>query len=393
MHRLVSGTVAVAILALAGASVAASQTVEFSGNVYHVRACSTAVLPGHARCHAHVVTDRMGRFLAHDSAKSTTSYDYSPSNLRAAYKLTAVGSSSTLIAIVDAYGYTNAEANLGVYRANFGLPPCTTANGCFVKLNEQGVRGNYPAQDVGWSQETSLDLAMASAACPNCRIALIEASSSSYADLATAENLAAALGARVISNSYGGGESGTQYYEGAYNHAGIAITVSTGDSGYGVQFPASSPHVTAVGGTSLIPASNARGWTETAWAEGGSGCSSVYGKPLWQHDPLCTRRMEADVSAVADPSTGVLVYGPISTTASAWLIFGGTSVGAPLIAGIYAANGGAVSYGSNPYAATTHLNDVTSGTNGYCGGTYFCTAGPGYDGPTGLGTPNGTTAF
>jgi hypothetical protein len=197
----------------------------------------------------------------------------------------------------------------------------------------------------------------------------------------------------VISNSYGGGESGTTSYESAYNHAGVAITVSSGDSGYGVQFPASSPHVTAIGGTSLTRANNTRGWSETTWSSAGSGCSTVYAKPSWQTDSLCTMRMEADVSAVADPNTGVAVYGPNSSGKSAWLVFGGTSVAAPLIGGIYAVNGGSVNYGSNPYGSTSNLNDVTTGSNGSCGGTYFCTAGAGYDGPTGLGTPKNATPF
>ncbi len=404
MQRFIAGTFLSAAVFLGGLSFASAQTIEISHNVYHVRACLGPTPFGIARCHAHIVTDSRGRFLSGATPKTVTPSGYSPSQLRAAYKLTAMGSSSTLIAIVDAYGYTNASANLAVYRAQYGLSACTTANGCLTIYNERGQQGPYPAQNLGWDQEQALDLAMASVACPNCRIALVQATTSSYADLAAAENTAAALGAHAISNSYGGSEQGTQGYESAYNHPGIAITVSSGDSGYGVQFPATSPHVTAVGGTSLYTASNARGWTETAWSDGGSGCSAVYGKPLWQHDPLCTMRMEADVSAVADPSTGVAVYGPYSmgsgrnaTTTNEWLIFGGTSVAAPLIAGIYAANGGAVTYGSNPYGDTPALNDITSGSNASrydsCGGTYFCTAGSGYDGPTGLGTPIGDSAF
>jgi subtilase family serine protease len=327
---------------------------------------------------------------------------YGPTQLRSAYKIVASGSQTTTIAIVDAYGYTNAETDMGVYRSTFGLPACTSTNGCFAKYNESGVKGSYPAQNTGWAQETALDLAMASAMCPNCKIILVEANSATLADLSTAVNTAARLGAHVITNSYGAGETGSQTYESAYNHPGIAITVSTGDAGYGAQFPASSPHVTAVGGTSLyVATSSARGWSETAWIDGGSGCSTVYAQPTWQQDSksgmakntLCTMRMEADVSAVGDPSTGVAVYAPTSTTASAWQVFGGTSVSSPLVGGIYAVNGGAVAYGSNPYAALSALNDVTSGTNGQCGGTYFCTSGTGYDGPTGLGTPKGSTAF
>jgi subtilase family serine protease len=313
--------------------------------------------------------------------------------------VTGAGSPSTVIAIVDAYGYPNAESDLGVYRKQFGLPACTTANGCFAKVNQSGQRSNYPATNIGWDQEQALDLDMASAMCPNCKILLVEASSATFANLAAAENEAAKLGAHAISNSYGGSESGSSSSEPAYNHPGIAITVSTGDSGFGAgpQFPATSPHVTAVGGTTLKTASNARGWTETAWADGGSGCSTVYAKPAWQTDTLCTMRMEADVSAVADPNTPVAVYGPVSfgffSLGSGWEEFGGTSVASPLVAGIYGVNAGSVNYGQNPYQDTSALNDVTSGSNGSCSGTYFCTAGPGYDGPTGLGTPNGVTAF
>lgn len=393
MLRLLSVAALSVVAILSGISFASAQTVELSRNVFHVRACWSALWAGHARCHAHIVTDRSGRFLPGASRKDVMPSGYSPSQLRAAYNLTATGNSSTLVAIVDAYGYPQASANLAVYRAEYGLPPCTTANGCLTIYNENGAQNRYPREDLGWAQEQALDLAMVSAACPNCRIALVQTNSDSYSDLATGENLAAALGARAISNSYGGPEQGTQGVEPSYNHPGIAITVSAGDTGYGAQFPATSPHVTAIGGTSLYQFSNARGWLETAWSEGGSGCSTVYGKPVWQHDPLCTKRMEADVSAVADPSTPVAVYGPWTTSTSEWLMYGGTSVGAPLIAGIYAASGGSVSYGGNPYADTGAINDITSGSNGQCGGTYFCTAGPGYDGPTGLGTPNGNSAF
>jgi subtilase family serine protease len=394
MKRFASVALLSAAFALGAASFAAAGTTIFqSHGVYHVEACAGPSRAGYARCHAHIVTDYRGNHLVWNATRNSTPSGYSPSALRSAYKVTATGSPGTTIAIIDAYGYTNAETDLGVYRSMFGLPACTSANGCFAKYNEGGVKGNYPAQDTGWAEETALDLDMASAMCPNCKIILIEASTASYGDLAAAVNLAARLGAHVISNSYGGSEPGSQPYESSYNHPGVAITVSTGDSGYGVQFPATSPHVIAAGGTSLYAANNARGWTETAWVDGGSGCSAVYAKPTWQKDPLCTMRMEADVSAVADPYTGVAVYGPVSSRSSGWQVYGGTSVAAPLIGGIYAANGGSVSYGSNPYSNLSWLFDVVSGTNGSCGGTYFCTAGAGYDGPTGLGTPNGSTAF
>ena len=393
MEKFIHGMVVAAVLAFAFASPAGAQVVQRSGNVFHVAVCPQPLAPNFARCHAHAVTDNAGHHLVQFAAVATTPSGLNPTQLRSAYKHTATGSQSTTIAIVDAYGYTNAEADLAVYRSYFKLPTCSSANGCFAKYNEKGVKSGYPSVNVGWDQETALDLDMASAMCPNCKIILVEATSASFSDLAAAVNTAARLGAHVISNSYGGGESGSQSYEAAYNHAGVAVLASSGDSGYGVQFPAASPHVIAVGGTTLTQSATTRGWTETAWADGGSGCSKLYAKPAWQTDPLCTMRMEADVSAVADPNTGVAVYAPISSSRSAWQVFGGTSVSSPLIGGIYGANGGAVTYGSNPYANKTALFDVVSGSNGSCAGTYFCKAGAGYDGPTGLGTPNGASAF
>ncbi len=356
--------------------------------VRHTEVCRGPVAPETARCHSHVIVDSSDNIQAF-----ATPAGYGPADLRSAYKVTGTGSASSTIAIVDAFGYPNAEANLAVYRTQFGLPPCTTANGCFTKVNQSGVAGSYPRFNLGWSQETALDLDMASAICPGCKILLVEATSNSSANLAAAVTTAGAMGAHVISNSYGGSESGSSKYESAYHIAGVAVTASSGDSGYGVQFPASSPHVTAVGGTSLVTASNARGWSETAWSGAGSGCSAIYGKPHWQHDPLCAKRMEADVSAVADPNTGVAVYAQRTAATSAWLVFGGTSVAAPLIAGMYGVKDTAVTYGRDPYQHVSSLFDVTSGSNGSCGGTYLCTAVVGYDGPTGLGTPNGDNAF
>ena len=377
----------------AGTSPAGAQAVqvERSGNTYHVAVCARGNPNGTARCHSHVVTDARGNPRNGKLSPNAVPSGYGPTDLRSAYNITTNG--TTTIAIVDAYGYNNAESDLATYRAQYGLPACTTANGCFKKVDQNGG-SKYPRMDTGWAQESALDLDMASAMCPGCKLVLVEATSATFGNLATAVNTAASLaGVTVISNSYGGGESGSQSYESAYNHPGKAITVSTGDSGYGVQFPASSPHVVAVGGTHLVRAANSRGWSETAWSSGGSGCSSVYAKPSFQTDPLCTNRMEADVSAVGDPNTGVAVYGPTNRNSSGWLVFGGTSVSAPLIGGVYGVKGSTPTGAASIYAGKSQLNDVTSGTNGSCGGTYFCTAGTGYDGPTGNGTPNGTGPF
>jgi subtilase family serine protease len=323
---------------------------------------------------------------------------YYPCDLQSAYVLpsSAAGSGQT-VAIVDAYDDPNAESDLAVYRSQFNLASCTTSNGCFRKVNQSGQPGPYPAANGSWAQEISLDIDMVSAVCPNCHILLVEANSNSFSDLATAVDRAASLGATEISNSYGGNEFSTEaLYESHFNHPGVAITVSSGDNGYGVSFPAASRYVTAVGGTSLSRSATSRGWSETAWSGAGSGCSGFIAKPTWQTDPSCANRTVADVSAVADPNTGVAVYDSFAYLGSSgWLVFGGTSVSSPIVASVYALAGNAatVTYGSYPYSHASSLFDITSGSNGSCGGTYLCTAVPGYDGPTGNGTPNSTGGF
>jgi subtilase family serine protease len=316
---------------------------------------------------------------------------YTPCDLRSAYALTSSGGVGQTVAIVDAYDDPNAAADLGVYRTAYGLPACTTSNGCFRKVDQNGGT-NYPVANTGWAEEISLDLDMVSAVCPNCHILLVEASSNSLNDLLLAENRAATLGATVISNSWGANEFSSESLYDSYFKHGIPITASSGDAGYGVEWPASSPYVTSVGGTSIVRSTGARGWAETAWSGAGSGCSAYESKPAFQTDASCARRTVADVSAIADPNTGVAVYD--SYRVSGWLVFGGTSVAAPVVASVYALAGNGASISSAGYVYGHRvLNDVVSGGNGSCGGTYLCTAGPGYDGPTGLGTPNGTAAF
>jgi subtilase family serine protease len=397
MRRLATGVLLVAAMVLGASSAGFAQTVLQSHGVYNIKACPGTPAAGAANCTARVVTNSAGKVLTYTASKAAPPPGYGATQLRAAYKITAAGSSATTVAIVDAYGYPNAEADLGVYRSQMGLPACTTANGCFKKVGENG--GAAPSGiNVGWATETALDLDMVSAMCPGCKILLVEATTNFFSDFYVAENYAASQHVHAISNSYStapGQEAATQGIEQGYDHPGIAITVSTGDDGTGAAFPADSPHVISVGGTTLQPAANPRGWSEVAWSDGGGGCSKVYGKPVWQHDTLCTMRTEADTSAVADPATGVAVYAPLSATSSAWQIYGGTSVAAPLVAGVYGNNGGSVpNFASTLYAApSVDFNDVTLGSDGACSGTYFCTAGPGYDGPTGLGTPNSPAAY
>jgi subtilase family serine protease len=346
---------------------------------------------------------------------------YAPADLQAAYTLT--GSASTRgagqeIAIVDAFNNPNAEADLAVYRTQFALPPCTTANGCFLKVNQTGVPGSYPTDDAGWALEMSLDVDMASAICPRCDILLVEATDNSDANLYAAEDTAATLcGASVISNSWSGPEYSSEANDDTahFKHAGIPMTFASGDGDYPGGYPAAGKFVTAVGGTTLTNA-GLPGQTETVWNNGpsrgtGSLCSFYEGQPAWQTAVLsagqittCSTRVNNDVSAVADPSTGVAIYDTYMH--GGWLVIGGTSASTPIIAGVYALaeNGGSINDASYIYTHHTgNTNDITSGNDGPCTptgiyaadytGTFICDAGAGFDAPSGWGTPNGIGAF
>jgi subtilase family serine protease len=404
-QRRVCAVVVLAVSALGltftSASSARAGTGTLPAHIVLPGACSLDLQVGFSHCDLNL----LGRLSGAPLASSSPSGGYGPSDLQSAYSLpSSTAGSGQTVAIVDAYDDSTAEADLGTYRSTYGLPACTTANGCFKKVNQSGVQGSYPSNNQSWSLEISLDLDMVSAICPECHILLVEGSSNSNANLYAAENTAARLGATEISNSYGGSETSSDPSNDSYfNHPGIAITASSGDGGYGVEFPAASPYVTAVGGTTLSRASNARGWTETAWSDAGSGCSAYETKPTWQTDTGCAKRTVADVSADADPNTGVNVYDSNCSQLNSilgncfvdWGVVGGTSVASPVIASVYAlaGNGASVDYGSYPYSHSSSLYDVTSGSNGSCSPSYLCTAGAGYDGPTGLGTPDGTGAF
>jgi hypothetical protein len=329
---------------------------------------------------------------------------YGPADLQSAYSIPQVPSTAT-VAIVDAFDNPNAESDLAVYRSTYGLPPCTSANGCFTKVGQTGSTTALPTTDMGWGTEIDLDIQMASAACPTCKILLVEASSATLADLGASVDMAVSLGATVVSNSYTGGEDPSQLSDMSFNHPGVGIFASSGDFAFGTGYPATSPFVTSVGGTSLLPStSDPRGWTETVWdfesypfafEGGGSGCSQFQPKPTWQTDTGCTSRMVADVSAVADPATGVAIYDTFEQPGRAgWFVEGGTSVASPVVAAIYAVTGNGRANGSLSYHAFPNaFHDVTFGTNSRvfgCSPPYFCDAEPGYDGPTGNGTPNGT---
>jgi subtilase family serine protease len=401
-----TGVIALATAGLGTVTAQAAASSASSAKITTVHSCARAS-KGHASCDALARTDaaaaaataRMATGAKGGVNPNVTPSGFGPADLQSAYKLpSATAGSGQTVAIVDAYDDPTAESDLGVYRKQFGLSACTTANGCFKKVNQSGG-SRYPSRNGGWAQEISLDLDMASAICPNCKILLVEASTASFANLGAAVNYAAGH-ANVISNSYGGSDASDVNYGDFYNHPGVAITVSSGDNGYGVEYPASSQFVTAVGGTHLGRDGSARGWAETAWSGAGSGCSTKNPQPSWQGissiAAVCKNRAVADVSAVADPNSGVAVYDSTAYQGlSGWLVFGGTSVSSPIIASVYAlaGNAGSVTYGSFPYSKTASLFDVASGSNGSCGGSVLCTARAGWDGPTGLGTPNGAGAF
>src|SRR5215471_8360323 len=374
----------------AGASAAAPTPVT---NV--VRSCAAPAKPGFASCMALMRTDLVQVGLNRTAAAPNAAPSgFGPADLQSAYALNNSGGAGMTVGIVDAFDNPNVASDLATYRSTFGLPPAN-----FTKVNQNGQASPLPSTNVGWGEEESLDVDMVSAICPNCHILLVEANDNSLANLGASVNTAVALGARFVSNSYGGGESSgettsdTQFY----SHAGVAVTASSGDSGFGSQYPAASQFVTAVGGTSLSRSSTARGWSETAWSGAGSGCSAFEAHPAFQNGVTtsCSRRAEADVSAVADPNTGVAVADTFGTGGT-FFVFGGTSVASPIIASVFALAGSPTAGtfpNSYPYTHRSSLFDVTSGSNSRRCRSVLCRAGVGWDGPTGFGTPNGTGAF
>lgn len=374
--------------------------------------------PVFAKCHADVVTNGAGQPLATLSPPLGT---YGPVQFHTAYQLpctpngpvqSACATPATFgpftIAIVDAYDDPTVESDLGKYTSQYGLPACTKANGCLAVVNQNGGTVLPTTVDGGWALETSLDVQVAHLVCQTCKILLLEANSNLYSDLGTAVATAAQMGATSISNSYGGTEwSGERSYDSYYDHPGLAVVASSGDSGYGSQYPAASPNVVSVGGTTLHLNGDATYSSEAAWSSAGSGCSVYESAPAWQTSSPSwsqtgcgTSRAIADLSADANPQTGAAIYDGTLYNGGGpgWYAVGGTSLAAPLVAAAFALAGNvpagmnAAQYVyANMEGPTEH--DVTQGTNGTCTSTIMCTSVTGYDGPTGLGTPLGLGAF
>jgi hypothetical protein len=369
--------------------------------------CNAPQPAGFMSCDAIIRTPADHQITPDQSGPPSTAL--TPADLQSAYDLpSATAGGGQTVTIVDAGDDPTAESDLAVFRSHYGLPPCTTANGCFTKVNQVGEASPLPPVVSGWPTEESLDLDTVSAICPNCNIRLIEADDASNTNLIIAEVRAFAMGAKFISNSFSGPEYPGEYWP---YEAGTAVTVSAGDYGYQDGFPATSPDVTAVGGTTLAKDSSVpRGWDETVWGNGaegedgdgtGSGCSAYEPQPSFQQDipqldAVCTKRAFADVSADANPASGLAIYD--TTGEGGWLQVGGTSLASPLIAATYAL-AGTPAAGTDPNSYPYHdknqssdLNDITQGSNGNCGNV-LCNAGKGWDGPTGLGTPHGVKAF
>jgi hypothetical protein len=298
-------------------------------------------------------------------------------------------------------------ANLTRFRSDQGLPviqSCTVAqltaltssasNPCFTKTNQTGGT-SLPRADSGWSNEIDLDLQIVSAICPTCSILLLEGSSASVTNLATAVTTASNIAhVRAISNSYGVSGDYPANLAPAYDNAakkGLAITASSGDGGFGVLFPASATNVIGVGGTTLVVDDTGARSTETAWSGAGSGCSVYNAAPSWQiipGNPCAGKKAIADLSADADPNSGLAIYTTYQGQTGYW-VFGGTSLSSPLVAALYTIQGGydaTTLAGKYAWAAGTPYYDVTSGSNGTCNPSLLCTAGTGWDGPTGRGS-------
>jgi subtilase family serine protease len=398
-RTLLGSAIAAAALAVAGlgAAVPSANAAQTSAQRLHpTRVCHAVLSRGQANCHAMLMVRPDGSVQRSSTPPSTA---LTPAQLQDAYNLTGLSSGGRTVAIVDAYGYPSLEQDLATFRSHFGLSACTTANGCLTIMDQNGGT-NYPRTDVGWDQEQALDVDAVSAACPDCKILVVQASTNSFANLGQAVITASQQpGVAAISNSYGGSDAADSTYGSYYDHPGIAVTASTGDNGYqGGSYPADSSYVTAVGGTTLRQANGtSRGWSESVWSGAGSGCSA-YNAALAAaagFDTGCSMRAMADVSAAADPAQGGLaVYYPTSRTSSTWAQVGGTSESSPIIASVYALSGKTSGYANAiPYSNPGALFDVTSGSNGSCPTTQWCNARNGWDGPTGLGTPNGAGAF
>ncbi|HEY1451716.1 MAG TPA: S8 family serine peptidase [Solirubrobacteraceae bacterium] len=463
----VASTLALAAIALATlgacATTAIASAPPLSPSAYEVSAVCPAPAPGYSGCLGlRLQADEPGAVPGAETTPQKTEFteplrgSLTPADLLSAYSLKgAVPPSAQTIALVDAYDDATIAADLEVFDKQFALPACNEANGCLRKVNQNGKAAPLPASsgslERGWAQEIATDVEVAHGVCQSCRILLVEAKSNANSDLYAGEQTAVALGANEISNSWGGQEASSD--SPVFNHPGIVITASAGDDGYldwfsgtpseFAEYPASSPHVIAVGGTRLTLSASKAWESETVWNDGGTsggtiegsgasggGCSGHFTAPAWQQSVAnwaavgCgSARAVADVAADGDPYSGVAVYDSTESPQGekGWAAIGGTSVASPIIASIFALAGGAqgAAYPArllyeNEQQDPASLHDVTVGANGACQKKFhkntgisgctsteaaqscsarlICLAAPGFDGPSGVGTPRGLAA-
>lgn len=389
-----------ALTIVAGACATAPEMDDTSAAAETTNVTTKEVCPGgRFRCFAQIQTENAGGSIRRFAAPS----GLGPAELAEAYELDASIDPGATVAIVAAFGYPNAESDLATYRSRFGLPACTVASGCLRIVNQRGATAPLPPTPPGqndWMTEQAIDLDLASAGCPKCKLLLVQTDNDHDTGLFEAQQVAASLGATVISNSWGNHETAIDLGS-TYEHffavtPVVGIFASSGDEGYdsngnGPHYPATSAHVTAVGGTTLRRSrTDPRGWTEWAWGGwgghgSGSSCSLSVPKPAWQGNTACTRRASADIAAIGDPSTGPAVY---TSNHGGWIVTGGTSAATPFVAAVYALTGHGKSAPSFAYDHAAAYFDVRVGANGACDNV-LCKSGAGWDGPTGLGTPNG----
>ncbi len=344
------------------------------------------------RCHSRIVVGANG-------APKKGINGLTPAKFHIAYGSQTTTSTSKIIAISIAYDNPTILTDLNAYSQQFSIPTLPACVGpigssavpCFKKTDQNGGT-TFPQSNPNWNLEGSMDAEVAHAMCQNCSILFVEANDNGLDNMMMTIDQAVAQGANVVNASWGLSEFYTEAnYNPHLNHPGVAIVFSSGDNGYGVQYPAASNFVTAVGGTTLNFSGNGSYVGETAWSGSGSGCSAYESKPAWQTDSQCSMRTVADVSAVANPATGAAIK-----SGNSWYTVGGTSLAAPIIVGAFALAPAIPSFtvaASLPYSNTNSANthDIISGSNGSCGNSYLCTAITGFDGPTGFGTPKNSS--
>ena len=374
-------------------------------------ACGSAPA-GHVRCDAQVLVSGVKAEPVHPKIDTITTGTHShvvshaattsasgepqpasPLYLQQAYDLTALSATrgaNQTVAVVDAYNDPSAASDLATFRADSGLSACTAASGCFRVLNQLGATSPLPASNSSWSVEESLDVDAVSALCPNCKIVLVEASSTTNGDMQAAIQAAVSAGANIVSNSWS--TQGTRSpFTSSFSYPGVSVLAAAGDDGTAPAgqsaYPAALPSVTAVGGTTLdAGTASARGFLETAWDDTGSGCDTYESAPAWQPQTGCAGRAYNDISADGDPNTGLDVY---DSQDGGWLQVGGSSLASPLAAAYEAVTGVSGTTPQWAYSDESLLNGVDSGSNGTCAIALICNAGSGWNGPGGAGSISG----